>query len=290
MSDPDGLRLLATHLAKVKLEAAEQIYALTTQGKYLQQENEELNNQVLQLKQLCRENTLHWRLQERDDWKALVEAVQRDRTRLENENEKLMEEISILRKQITTLGRVPETPTTSAYVSPSSKQKISRQYNYNEDRKDVDEAVSYGDDSKPTFDTNNVSGHINHLEEELSKSKRRESSLRDKLSTLKAQLEQWRIEKQTELESQIGALRRKLDKELEEKWERSQDKSMLSSVFSNIIETIAPHPTITRRKSQILGEAIDDMINEELNNTNNKNEYVIGDSDDEQKVHLKNSP
>ena len=25
MSDPDGLRLLATHLAKVKLEAAEQI-------------------------------------------------------------------------------------------------------------------------------------------------------------------------------------------------------------------------------------------------------------------------
>ena len=75
MSDPEGLRLLANHLAKVKLEAAEQIYALTNEGKYLKEKNEELSSQVLHLKQQCRENTLHWRLQERDDWKALLESV-----------------------------------------------------------------------------------------------------------------------------------------------------------------------------------------------------------------------
>ena len=82
---------------------------------------------------------------------------------------------------------------------------------------------------------------------------------------------QWRIEKQTELEAQIGALRLKLDRELEEKWERSQDRSIFTSVFSNIIETVAPHPTITRRKSQILGENIDEIIDDELSNGNREN-------------------
>ena len=297
MSDPEGLRLLANHLAKVKLEAAEQIYTLTTRGKFLQQENEELNVQVLHLKQQCRENTLHWRLQERDDWKALVEAVQRDRTRLETENEHLMEEISVLRKQLTTLGHVPEAPTNSSYVSPSSKQKTAARYNYNNNNTDEQEEVSEdGNSRSPSYDKSDVSDHINHLEEELSKSKRRESALRDKLSTLKAQLEQWRIEKQTELESQIGALRLKLDKELEAKWERSQDKSILTSVFSNIIETIAPHPTITRRKSQIIGSAIEEMINDELNNINSNDNNNNGNNndnkynDDEQKFDSKNSP
>ena len=149
-----------------------------------------------------------------------------------------------------------------------SKQKNSINSNDNNSRDNNGQIGEYSDVnsySPSTYDKNNVSDHIGHLEEELSKSKRRESALRDKLSTVKAQLEQWRIEKQTELEAQIGALRLKLDKELEEKWERSQDKSIFTSVFSNIIETIAPHPTITRRKSQILGNEIDSMIDQELN-------------------------
>ena len=263
MSDPEGLRLLANHLAKVKLEAAEQIYALTNEGKYLKEKNEELSSQVLHLKQQCRENTLHWRLQERDDWKALVEAVQKDRTRLENENESLMEEISLLRKQITSLGHMPDSPANSKYVSPSTKSKTGPRYNEEGHMVPVS-PVAFEHKDTNGLDKNDLSNHIAHLEEELSKSKRRESSLRDKLSTLKAQLGQWRIEKQTELEAQIGALRLKLDRELEEKWERSQDRSIFTSVFSNIIETVAPHPTITRRKSQILGETIDEMIDDEL--------------------------
>ena len=87
MSDVEGLRLLANHLAKVKLEAAENRYELSRLLKITQGKNEELEGEVCRLKQLCRENTLHWRLQERDDWKALVEAVQKDRSRLERENE-----------------------------------------------------------------------------------------------------------------------------------------------------------------------------------------------------------
>ena len=109
---------MANHLAKVKLEAVEQIYSLGTKVKQVNEENKELCGEVARLKQLCRENTLHWRLQERDDWKALVEAVQKDRSRLENDNEKLSCEISALRKQLTSLGHAPETPDDSAYVSP----------------------------------------------------------------------------------------------------------------------------------------------------------------------------
>ena len=139
------------------------------------------------------------------------------------------------------------------------------------------------------LDKNDLSNHIAHLEEELSKSKRRESSLRDKLSTLKAQLGQWRIEKQTELEAQIGALRLKLDRELEEKWERSQDRSIFTSVFSNIIETVAPHPTNTRRKSQILGENIDGIIDDELSNGNRENKEEKSTISDKE-IDSKNSP
>jgi|EP00945_MAST-04E_sp_MAST-4E-sp1_P004403 chromosome segregation ATPase len=239
MTDVEGLRLLANHLAKVKLEAAEQIYSLGTKVKQVNEENKELCGEVARLKQLCRENTLHWRLQERDDWKALVEAVQKDRSRLENDNEKLSCEISALRKQLTSLGHAPETPDDSAYVSPRRGSVAS-----------ADGAGSHivaGHSSSrpdsPSVDfLNDPQGHIQHLEGALGESKRRESVLREKLASVTAQLEQWRIEKQSELESQIGALRHKLDTELQAKWERNHDVSALTSIFSSLVETVAPHP------------------------------------------------
>lgn len=238
MTDVEGLRLLANHLAKVKLEAAEQLYSINTKLKGVSEENRELHSEVARLKQLCRENTLHWRLQERDDWKALVEAVQKDRSRLENDNERLSNEISLLRKQLTSLGYVPETPDNSAYVSPRRGSVGSG-----------DGASSQADSgptprsASPSMDfSQNPQGHIEHLEEALAESKRRESSLREKLSSVTAQLEKWRIEKQSELESQIGALRHKLDRELQAKWERNHDVSVLTSMFESLVETVAPHP------------------------------------------------
>lgn len=44
--------------------------------------------------QLKLENSKKWRLQERDDWKALVDSVQRDRTRLQQENLALEAELA----------------------------------------------------------------------------------------------------------------------------------------------------------------------------------------------------
>lgn len=243
MSDVEGLRLLANHLAKVKLEAAENRYELSRLLKITQGKNEELEGEVCRLKQLCRENTLHWRLQERDDWKALVEAVQKDRSRLERENEKLVTEISLLRQQVTSLGHVPEAPENSAYVSPLKATTTSS----------TPQEEDYGYDSRrnsscsPSID-DDPAGYIGRLEEDLGLSKRRESALREKLASLTAQLERWRIEKQSDLENQVDALRHKLDAELQAKWERSQHRGAISGLFTSLIETVAPHPTLTRRK------------------------------------------
>eukprot|EP01035_Chromulina_nebulosa_P020997 gene20997-27210_t len=46
--------------------------------------------------QLKRENTNKYKLQERDDWKSLVESLQNDRSRLQQECIKLQEEIEKL--------------------------------------------------------------------------------------------------------------------------------------------------------------------------------------------------
>ena len=242
MSDVEGLRLLANHLAKVKLEAAENRYELSRLLKITQGKNEELEGEVCRLKQLCRENSLHWRLQERDDWKALVEAVQKDRSRLERENEKLVTEISLLRQQVTSLGHVPEAPENSAYISPLKATATSPT------RQEEDHGSgSRRNSCSPSID-DDPAGYIGRLEEDLGLSKRRESALREKLASLTAQLERWRIEKQSDLENQVDALRHKLDTELQAKWERSQHRGAISGLFSSLIETVAPHPTLTRRK------------------------------------------
>lgn len=50
--------------------------------------------------QLKVENSKKWRLQERDDWKALVESVQRDRSRLQDECNNLEHQLLLAREEI----------------------------------------------------------------------------------------------------------------------------------------------------------------------------------------------
>ena len=82
--------LLGRHLAATKLEAAEKENNLKQEIKLLQQDNEKLLRYIegqrekvehLQSEnyQLKLENSKKWRVQERDDWRSLVTAVQEDR-------------------------------------------------------------------------------------------------------------------------------------------------------------------------------------------------------------------
>ena len=72
------------------------------------------------------ENSTKWRLQERDDWKALVESVQSDRARIQEMNNELEEKleqasmvIAQLQKQLGAKGGA----TSWSFSSPSKEHE-----------------------------------------------------------------------------------------------------------------------------------------------------------------------
>lgn len=109
------VKLLSNHMVKVKLEyegictlillsELEQIYELKTQIKLLQKEKnqaavkeqelyDEIQSLKYQISNLKHESTVKSRIDERNEWKALVDAVNADRTRLQNEVDSLRVEI-----------------------------------------------------------------------------------------------------------------------------------------------------------------------------------------------------
>ena len=98
MMEDSGIQLLAKHLADIKLQATEERHQNTKKIKTLEHKCATYETEVEEYKQKCAhqenlihqlrlENTKKWRISERDDWKALVDAVQTDRQRLQLENE-----------------------------------------------------------------------------------------------------------------------------------------------------------------------------------------------------------
>lgn len=92
----DGVQKLLEFLQQTRRQAEISIDCLTERVKELeracelnQQEVDKLKEErdfLLQLtEQLKVENSKKWRLQERDDWKALVDSIQKDRDRLQDE-------------------------------------------------------------------------------------------------------------------------------------------------------------------------------------------------------------
>lgn len=82
----EGVRVLTEHLKRHKAEAAERISVLETEAAALNQTNEALRRQLQtcldeldfrhgQIEQLKLENTRKWRIEERNDWKSLVDSV-----------------------------------------------------------------------------------------------------------------------------------------------------------------------------------------------------------------------
>eukprot|EP00941_MAST-03F_sp_MAST-3F-sp1_P004187 g4187.t1 len=111
----DGVKLLAEHLAKSKLAAQEEIYKLKRERDSLRIQTGELKDaldiaysrlQEVEAEAIMvkRENTKKYRIEERNDWQALVNALNKDRSRVQKENQELVEERQKLEAKIAELN------------------------------------------------------------------------------------------------------------------------------------------------------------------------------------------
>ena len=111
MSESDGLSKLAEYLNQTRRQAEQSIDILNSKISELVNESEAISSERDYFRnyseQLKLENSQKWRLQERDDWKSLVESVQTDRgrlqencNRLEIELEEAKAGVKILEKEI----------------------------------------------------------------------------------------------------------------------------------------------------------------------------------------------
>mmetsp|Transcript_395 Transcript_395/g.740 ORF Transcript_395/g.740 Transcript_395/m.740 type:complete len:371 (-) Transcript_395:81-1193(-) len=119
MSESDGLIKLTKFLNQTKRQAEQAIDCLNEKIAELEKQNE-IERQKYEkcaderdyyrnyAEQLRLENSKKWRLQERDDWKALVDSVQKDRQRLQDECNALEHELMNARLQIDTLLEAAE--------------------------------------------------------------------------------------------------------------------------------------------------------------------------------------
>lgn len=104
VSSTDGLHKLTEYLNQTRRQAELAIDTLNNQIKTLQEELDVVSQRLQQSEsereilrghcdQLKLENSKKYRLQERDDWKSLVESIQKDRSRL-------VDEVSALQAQL----------------------------------------------------------------------------------------------------------------------------------------------------------------------------------------------
>ena len=144
MSESDGLVKLTEYLKQTKRQAEAAIDILNEKLAEANEENRMLMQVVAKLEaerdqfkayaeQLKSENSTKWRLQERDDWKSLVDSVQKDRSRLQDQCNQLeieldeyKEENRVLMEQINEFQRLEaERSTTQALPSPQEGQQLS---------------------------------------------------------------------------------------------------------------------------------------------------------------------
>jgi len=110
----ESLKKLAEYLAQTRRQAEASIDVLNTRiieltrdldiakeaAEQVEGERDYFRNLSEQLKL---ENSKKWRLQERDDWKSLVDSVQRDRARLQDECHRLETELEEAKAQVEAL-------------------------------------------------------------------------------------------------------------------------------------------------------------------------------------------
>lgn len=115
----EGLSKLTEYLNQTRRQAELAIDTLSQRVHELELENKELKRGVSDLQQektelnqcisqLRLETSKKWRLQERDDWKCLVDSMQRDRDRLHDECMRLDSELLISKSQVQRLNEEVE--------------------------------------------------------------------------------------------------------------------------------------------------------------------------------------
>jgi hypothetical protein len=111
-TESEGVARLSAYLAQTKRQAEHSIDRMNQHITELQDDLETsklVSNQLEQerdyfrglAEQLQIENTKKWRLQERDDWKSLLESVQEDRSRLQEECDRLEEQLDMAKQLLT---------------------------------------------------------------------------------------------------------------------------------------------------------------------------------------------
>lgn len=100
MSESEGLTKLTEYLKQTRRQAEVAIDNLNGQLSILKDENSQLNEVIHNLQQerdhyrsqleQIQQNPSKWKFKERDEWKALVDSIQADRSRLQEENAGLM--------------------------------------------------------------------------------------------------------------------------------------------------------------------------------------------------------
>uniref|UniRef100_A0A7S2V322 Uncharacterized protein n=1 Tax=Fibrocapsa japonica TaxID=94617 RepID=A0A7S2V322_9STRA len=129
----DGIAKVRNYAAKVKRESEDQMKELKNmaiafegENRCLKEQIENYENEVETLRsmveQLKIENARKWRVEERNDWKALVKSIQEDRAVLQAENERLKQEIEEgTRESLGTLKNVGAENNTQMEVEQDEK-------------------------------------------------------------------------------------------------------------------------------------------------------------------------
>mmetsp|Transcript_3881 Transcript_3881/g.5336 ORF Transcript_3881/g.5336 Transcript_3881/m.5336 type:complete len:356 (+) Transcript_3881:16-1083(+) len=115
MSESDGLKKLTEYLNQTRRQAEAAIDALNVKIQEMKDENLTCMKMIEKLErerdhykdcfeQLKIENSTKWKLRERDDWRSLVESVQKDRNRLQEDYNQLQSELEKAREDIAVLS------------------------------------------------------------------------------------------------------------------------------------------------------------------------------------------
>mmetsp|Transcript_13398 Transcript_13398/g.21895 ORF Transcript_13398/g.21895 Transcript_13398/m.21895 type:complete len:264 (-) Transcript_13398:761-1552(-) len=216
-SDSSGLKLIAAHLAQVKLDAAENKYAakvritqlerdLLETSTLLESARADIQNYQVQVKQLQHENTYKALVAERSKWKSLIDTLRKDKAQLKTELEA---------ERVGKSGLEQEK--TSSPVSSDGNLTVQTT------KFVVTTPTAANGDSRKVSNTNTHSEFI---------------QLQGEVKYLQNELYAKDVE--------INALRAKLDRELELKWEREHSSERgggwKKSLLESFAEVLAPYP------------------------------------------------
>lgn len=163
MSESDGLAKLTEFLKQTRRQAELAIDNLNSQIQILTRENDELKGSITQIQhekseykrlfeQLKQETSGKWKFKERDDWKCLVDNIQQDRTRLQEENNQLNALLSTTSKQVEEL----KTEIQKLYSEKDELEEANRML-----LAEVEELKSSGERPKIIIDTNEDENDVN---------------------------------------------------------------------------------------------------------------------------------